>query len=407
MPTNTVPPTPLPSQTALPSSTATLEPTSIPALTPSQTATPSQHLVSEAAGDYLIYMIGRRLTFYDPAENLHVPIVPDWEVSAYSISSNNVLAFSSEHDGDLDIYLLDYPFTENEPRNITNELDTDDRVELWSPDGQLLVFESKISFSQKKLSIWDGKAISNIYEYQGHLHEYDWSIDGRLVFTESYSFTGDDKPAEIFLWDGDTVTNVSQNPSGEDRSPVWSKDGQLVFNSCQETSCNILVWDGISILNGLPDKSTYQNIAHDLTGYYSRPVWTSSGTLSFSSGADKIYEWDGKTVTEISNNPNFANVGQSWSKDGYWAFTTHYYSNEHNLYIRDVQNQTILETKGLFTPEWSNEGYLMYCIYDRSDDGSTWTLSIWDRESIHSVIEIDEYIWASWPNGNFVYCSNG
>jgi WD40-like Beta Propeller Repeat len=402
IPTNTLSPT------SMPTPTATLEPTSTPTLTPSPTATPSQDLVSEAEGDYLIYKIRNKLTFYDPAKDLHVPILPDWEISTYTISSNNVLAFSSEHDGYRDIYLLDYPYTENEPRNITDELNTDNWVLDWSPDGQLLAFQSRISDDQKMLSIWDGKSISHIYEYKVHLGEYAWSKDGRLAFTEFYGFAGEVQPAEIFLWDGKTVYSISQNPSGEDGNPAWNQNGQLAFNSVQEGKYNIFVWDGTTTINGLPDKKTFKNIAPEIPGYYYDPVWTSSGTISFS-GAEghyaQIYEWDGKKVTEISNNPNFPNVGQSWSKNGFWAFTTSYYSNEHKLYIRDQQNQTVLETPGLFPPAWSDEGYLMYCIYNQTADSSTWTLAIWDGENIHSVIEDNAYIWASWPNGEDVYCS--
>jgi hypothetical protein len=66
-----------------------------------------------AQKDYLLYKTTEgfgpgKLMFYDPVTNVHTPILPDWNITNFSISVNDQLAFA--HEGDNDIYLLDFPF---------------------------------------------------------------------------------------------------------------------------------------------------------------------------------------------------------------------------------------------------------------------------------------------------------
>jgi WD40 repeat protein len=66
-----------------------------------------------------------------------------------------------------------------------------------------------------------------------------WSNDGRLAFAASH-----DNRYEINVWDGNTITNISDAPnSGE---PVWSNDGRLAFKAEINSNGNeqIYVWDG-------------------------------------------------------------------------------------------------------------------------------------------------------------------
>jgi Tol biopolymer transport system component len=366
----------------------------------------------EEQKDYLVYLIEehpkrQQLVFYEPLNDIHTPILPDWNIDAFSISINNRLAFSSSQDGSSKIYLLDYPFTEDSPIDITPDASIESTPISWSPDGRYLLFES-VQATRKTLFLWDGKNILDIHNYHEKVDEIAWSPNGQLAFTEFYTFVFpyDGDSSEVFLWDGNSTTSLSQNPSGVDRLPAWSKDGKLAFLSERNEEYDIFIWDGISKNKGVPDIDTFINIAPNLTQYYSYPTWTNSGTLAFSASREwdlhvQIYEWDGRNSFNISKNQLSHNGGQTWRSDGYWSFTT-FFSESDNLYIRDKTNRTILKTKGQYPPAWSQNGLLMFCV----NKSPGWTLSLWNGAKVVNVAHSD-FIQAKWQNGADVFCSSG
>ena len=362
--------------------------------------------------NYLVYLTSespksQKLVFYDLVKNTRSQILYDWKINDFSISANNRLAFSSSQEGANNIYILDFPFTENTSIKISLNPASDFVQPSWSPDGYYLLFDS-VQGDNKSLLLWDGKDIFDIYGYHQYVNEISWGPNNQLAFTDfSNSYSPDDgDPSEVFIWDGNVTVSASQNPTGEDRFPAWGKDGRLAFLSNRNGEHDIFVWDGKSKNNGFPDISTFLNIAPDLTNYYSDLTWTNSGTLAFQgSGTSdlsiQIYEWDGKTTTNISQNPLGNNGGQTWRSDGYWAFAT-YFSEAGNLYIRDEKNSTVLKTKGQYTPAWSQNGLLMFCVNQHPD----WTLAIWNGKEVINVTQGNTII-AKWQNGAGVYCSNG
>jgi Tol biopolymer transport system component len=301
---------------------------------------------------------------------------------------------------------LDYPFTENVPISITSYTSSENTPFSWSPDGRYLAFES-FRVDEKILSIWDGDSILDIHKYQEEISGISWSLTDRLAFTEFYTFVfpyeGD--PSEVFIWDGNTTVSVSQNPTGEDRSPAWSEDGQLAFLSNRNGEYDIFVWDGISENNGQPNIKSFTNVASELTQYFSSPTWTNNNTIAFVAGNEsdvhvQVYEWNGQSAKNISQNPPFHNGGQTWRNDGYWAFVT-FFSSSQNLYIRDDHNQTVLETKGQYLPAWSRSGLLAFCVPERPN----WTLSIWNGKDVVKIAH-GGFIMAKWSNGEYVLCSS-
>lgn len=359
------------------------------------------YVINELSGE-------SQLIFYDPIKQINVPILSGWKIDTVSLSIKNLLAFSSSHEGNSEIYILEYPFTDNIPVNITNDKSADDYVFSWSPDGHYLAFRSERA-NGKTLSIWDGNEVSNIYQYKVKIGEFSWSVDNRLAFTEFYTFIlpyeGDQN--EIFVWDGNTITSVSQNPTGNDRSPSWNENGELAFLSERNGEYDIFIWDGISKNKDKPDINSYQKIAPNLTNYYSYPVWNNAGSLTFIAFGPEdqhaqIYEWDGKAANNISKNPDSHNGGQSWRNDGYWSFAT-FFSSPF-LYVRNERNQTQLTVEGAYAPAWSQNGLLMFCSYVSAP--YEWKLSMWDGENIVEIAQ-GYHIIGAWRNGTKVFCSSG
>jgi Tol biopolymer transport system component len=361
--------------------------------------------------DYLVYQIDQRHLFlYDPTSNTHTQILTDWDINidSFSLGTNNRLAFSSSRDGNSSVYVIDYPFTENISAKITFDTSTSNTPISWSPNGRYLLFET-VQTDSKKLSLWDGKNFLDIYNYHGQINEVTWSVSGQLAFTEF--FINDSSPdrdsGEVYIWDGNATVSASQNPSGEDRFPAWSKDGQLAFLSNRNGEYDIFVWDGASKNKGFPDAKTFVNIAPDLTQYFSSPTWTNTNSLAFCGGSQsdkyvQIYEWDSQIAKNISQNPSLHNGGQTWRKDGYWSFIT-FFSSSQNLYVRNNTNHTILETKGQYPPAWSQNGLLVFCTPDSSKH---WILSMWNGVKIIEIAHGD-FIEAKWNNGEYVFCSYG
>ncbi len=362
--------------------------------------------------DYLVYFINdhpdpQQLVLYSPTSNQRTQILSDWDIDEFSLSANNRLAFSSSRNGNSSIYVLEYPFTENTPREITLDKSSSNISPSWSPDGRPLLFDS-VRTESKKLLLWDGKSFSSLYDHRGKISEVVWSNNGKLAFTEFFinDLPPDGDSSEVYIWDGNATVSVSQNPSGEDRFPAWSRDGKLAFFSSRNGENDVFIWDGISKINGVPDIHTFTNIAPGFTQYYSLPVWTSSNTLAFSGGGTgdshvQIYEWDGQTAKNISQNPSANNGGQSWRSDGYWSFIT-FFSDSQDLYIRDNTNQTVLQTKGQYPPAWSQKKLLIFCVPGNPD----WTLSMWNGKNVVEIAH-GSFIAAKWKNGEHVFCSYG
>lgn len=347
------------------------------------------------------------LFVYDPINNSQKQILAGWDIEEFSLSKNDRLAFSSLKDGHSSIYVLDYPFTENAPTEIALDIPAENTPISWSPDGHYLLFDS-VRANSKKLSVWDGKSVSDIYEYHEQVFGVAWSPNGQVAFTDIYTFIlpYDGDVSEIFVWNGKTTVSASQNPSGNDTHPAWSKDGQLAFLSERNEEYDIFIWDGTSKENGAPDVKTFINIAPEVTQYFSDPTWTNTDSIAFSGGSEsdlhaQIYEWDGQTAKNISQNPSFHNGGQTWRNDGYWSFIT-FFSSGQNLYVRDNINQTVLETKGQYRPAWSHNGLLAFCVPEHPE----WTLSIWNGKNIVEIAH-GNFIAAKWNNGEDVFCSNG
>jgi Tol biopolymer transport system component len=233
-------------------------------------------LITTDQDDYLIYVNDHHLYFYNPVEDSHQPILPDWYIDTwytFSISKEDRLAFSSAFDGGNNIYILDYPFKEDLPVRITSDNSAQYYRMTWSLDGKYLAYAAHYD-AAATLFIWDGNTSFQVFHSPERIGEISWSPDGRLTFTEFNFVSSRDEvedTSEIFIWDGEKTVNLSQNPSGQDRFPTWNADGQLAFLSEREGKHNIYIWDGVSEINGKPDMNTINNVAPNRTYYSSYP----------------------------------------------------------------------------------------------------------------------------------------
>ncbi|MGD8457975.1 MAG: WD40 repeat domain-containing protein [Anaerolineales bacterium] len=405
LPTRTLALTP----TDTPSPTAILIPSSNPTITATK-------LINNNVekGDYLIYLLegDNKLFFYDPGSDIHIPILPDWDINAFAIGVNNRLAFSTLKEEQSDIYILDYPYWENSPINITKTQEVNEIPHSWSPDGNYLLIES-FSEEKKMLEVWDEFEFIQIYafpdDYGFRYFSTDWSPDGKFAFQVSPGYRNKDKGEEIFVWSGnieETAINVSRNPSFDDRQPIWSSQGQLAFLSSDKIDTDyyffITIWEDFSISNGILEGTPLEIVVPEQLEFSSYPSWTKKNSLVFNTKGI-FYEWKSGKVEPMNIIQDHGSWGY-WGPNEYWASIAPY--SEDRIYIHNESNDTILELEGRFPPAWSPEGLLAFCVLD-SIESPFFAISIWNGYKSIRILKYNGYIHAMWRNGNYIYCYNG
>jgi Tol biopolymer transport system component len=358
----------------------------------------------------------RPVMLYDPRNDVSTSVI---ETTGFrqiflqiTFSINGDVAYARTVDDHAEIYISNLLAPSKSPRIIRVNPKANEYPVSWSRDGRYLAFSSHTD-DAAKLYIWDGNnAIDITLESDNVMRNFNagafaWSLDGRLAFTEWYDqgFPEKGDSSEIYLWDGNSTTSLSQNPTGRDEAPTWSADGRIAFLSARNGEYDIFIWDGVSLKNGSPDIDTYVNVSPELTNYNSYPAWTNDGGIAFGTNGLRyryvqIYKWYGKTLTNLSQNPELHNGSQTWGIDGRWAFST-YFSSQQLVQVRDADNRTLYSDQGQW-PRWSADGYLIFCRYSYGD----WSLLIWDGQQTREITRGQE-IWAQWQSGATVTCSSG
>ena len=391
-----------PMPTTEPSATATR---TLAPVTVGPTSTPISLGPIAAEQEYLIYFQeswgtsenDQRLYMYILAEERSSPILQNWTVGWFAISSQNRLAFNSNWDNQPSTYILDYPFNENEPRKIIHP-EFQSLVPLsWSPAGNLLALLAYDAYDRGYLIVWDGGGFQTIFEHEFWWRGLEWSVDGRLAFSGSYL---EDQPDEIFYWDGVFTSNLSQNINWEDRAPSWSADGRLAFVSGTGDGYNLLVWDGIATRLGIPDANTFEQIGAGLTDWYTTPDWNNADQLTFDYGRD-IYTWDGTLLNSKTYTIPVATY--DYGPFGLLALDTFYGGNLNGTFVYDSEGQLIFHGNSTYADSaWSAQGQLLFCA--RAERG--WSIKVWNREIALDVATSGDIV-ARWPGSKLIWCSSG
>lgn len=157
-----------------------------------------------------------------------------------------------------------------------------------------------------EIYVWDGEQVINVSQNPAHDAMPAWSSDGRLAWISER-----DGNAEIYVWDGEQVINVSQNPDGDDRNAIWSDDGRLAWHSERDLNYDfhsfgnydIYIWDREQVIN------FGQSIALDA------PMWNADGWLAWVADTGigwDIYIWDGEQISNVTNEGS-TEVDYSWA----------------------------------------------------------------------------------------------
>ena len=153
------------------------------------------------------------------------------------------IAFSSERDGNPEIYVMDAD-GKNQHRLTNNR--HDDWSPVWSPDGKRIVFFSNrdghvhvirgVPTYEIYVMDADGRNPQKLTNNPNDDRSPSWSPDGKRIVFQSNRDKDNPGNYEIYVMDADggNEQKLTENPN-EDDNPSWSPDGKrIVFSSGRE-----------------------------------------------------------------------------------------------------------------------------------------------------------------------------
>ena len=220
-------------------------------------------------------------------------------IESYQVtwSDDGRLAFTVRYgfnvNGDTEIYIWDGKTTTNLSQNPIGE----DSGPVWSEDGRLAFLSTRDG--QYNIFVWDGLSfrdgspdikpfIDDPSALIGYYSFPNWIPDGHLTFI---SQTAVDTHTQIYVWDGQAATNISQNPNLHNGIPMWSDNGHWAFVTYFSPQQLLYVRDA----GNRPLLTT--------EAQYS-PAWSPNGLLVFCKPDPSwtLAVWDGQQIVNLVRN---------------------------------------------------------------------------------------------------------
>ncbi len=243
-------------------------------------------------------------------------------------STNSKIVYTSDEDGDHDIYIMD-PDGENRIK-LTQNLDSDQGA-VWSPDGNKIAFKSdRDGDFEIYVMNYDGSNVIQITNNTAHDQGISWSPDGTKL-----SFINDsDGDMEVYTIDLDgLVLRKITNNDVRDSHTSWSPDGAKIAFACDRGGdldvCLVYLVD-----------LTEQNLTSDSTADDATPAWSPTGDRivfrSKRSGNNDIFVMDanGSNATQLTTHPA-DDVGAVWSPDATKIAFSSDRNENSDIYIMD------------------------------------------------------------------------
>jgi TolB protein len=245
--------------------------------------------------------------------------------------ANGKIVFSSERDGNPEIYVMNADGSGQTRLTNNSAVDVDP---AWSADGTKIAFTSTRDGAPSDGEIYvmsaDGSGQTRLTDLPGSNGEPAWSPDGTKIVFRSFR----DGNSEIYVMnaDGTGVTNLTNNPA-DDAAPNWSPDGtKIVFYSDRDGDYEIHVMNA--------DGTGVTNLTNN-PGIDINPNWSPDGTkIAFRSQRDgnlEIYVMnaDGTGQTRLTSNAAQED-GPAWSPDGTKIAFSSDRDGNHEIYVMNA-----------------------------------------------------------------------
>jgi Tol biopolymer transport system component len=270
---------------------------------------------SDRDGDFDIYTIqpdgsGLRRVTNAPGSDSR----PEWSPDGTKI------AFDSDRDGDYEIHVKD--LTTGKVSKLTDNSDPEhpqfqaDQSPAWSPDG------TRIAFSSNRDTIAEESYVERIYMMKANgsestrltrtfnYYESDisWSPDGtQLIYEQGYDAQYD---LGIMSVDGsDRRFLLPYTIVPDERYPDWSPSGgKIVFTKGIDQEATMDIWKMD------PDGSNQMQLTNTFENEEA-PDWApGGGKIAFERNGDlfKMHASDGSNQTNITNTPSYIELEPDW-----------------------------------------------------------------------------------------------
>lgn len=214
------------------------------------------------------------------------------------------IAFSSNRDGDYEIYVVEAKGSDIVQITRNNY---DDFSPKWSPDGTQLLFISRLEADTEVMVMnADGSNERQLTFNESNEFTPAWSPDGRQIVFQTLEETGSN--LYVMNTDGSVIVQLTR-ASASNRAPNWSPDGtRIVFTSNRDGDEDLYLMDA----DGTNERQLTFNNSADFT-----PAWSPDGRriVYGTEGSLMVIEPDNPTpVTLVTG---FRNPGSpAWSADG-------------------------------------------------------------------------------------------
>src|SRR5947207_14606355 len=161
------------------------------------------------------------------------------QLQAAATKANGKIAFTSDRNGFLDIYVMNSDGTNQRQSTFGSKNPADGSSlsyevnPVWSPDGIKIAFIGNLDYRRFNLNVMNADGTRIIKLTDGIDVSYaTWSPDGkRIAFSDSCGSIEGLCPINIYTVnvDGTGLTNLTLNPRGaQDLEPAWSPDGTKI-----------------------------------------------------------------------------------------------------------------------------------------------------------------------------------
>ena len=262
-------------------------------------------------------------------------VAPAPQPPAPTAARNGPIAFSSDRDGNYEIYAMNADGS-NKTRLTNNS--ADDWRPSWSPNGRNIAFSCDTGGDHEICTMnADGSFLIYVTNNSDDDTFPSWSPDSqRVVFSSNRS-------GNYEIYEVHPVTNIgarlANRPNNDDHYPRWSPDGgKIAFYSYYgDNNSEIVVMnaDGSGVAR-LTNNSTEDK----------QPSWSPDGRrIAFASDRDGDYEIytmnaDGSGVTRLTNNSADDN-DPSWSPDGRRIAFASYRDGNYEIYAMNADGSGV------------------------------------------------------------------
>ena len=254
------------------------------------------------------------------------------------------IVFSSNRDGDWDIYSMDADG--NNLVQLTDHPEAD-RAPVCSPDGRRIAFRSKRDFKPDLYVMdRDGNNVIRLTNDNDFESRPSWSPDGTKIAFSAFRFLVGNSEIYVMDADGNNLINLTKHEM-DDSVPNWSPDGSKIAFASKPADDIMAAAFNIFVMNA--DGTGRRNLTGDtdLTNCFIS-TWSPDGKeIAFDAQRNALYDIyvmtaQGKKLERLSD-ANGNNWGPAYSPDGTRIAYVSDREGDQNIFLMNTNGRNVVK----------------------------------------------------------------